>query len=167
MKEIFKDIPSYEGCYQVSNLGRVKSLQRKGVAFDKYLKPGLGSDGYKMVVLSKDKKIRGFKVHQLVAMAFLSHERCGHKVVVDHINNIKTDNRLNNLQLITNRENSSKDRTGYSSKYVGVHLDKRNNRFIATIYNGEKQVHIGTFDTELEASEAYQKQLKIINDLRK
>ena len=47
-------------------------------------------------------------------MAFLNHKPNGNKLVVDHINNVKTDNRLSNLQIITQRKNTSKDRTGGS-----------------------------------------------------
>jgi hypothetical protein len=118
-KEVFKDIPNYEGKYQISNLGRVKSLKRIVVYPDKrkdrvqderILKTGLSSKRYLSVSLWKNGKPRTKLIHVLIAEAFLNHKPCGMKLVVDHINAIKTDNRLDNLQLITNRENLIKDK---------------------------------------------------------
>lgn len=97
--EEFRDIIGYEGLYQVSNLGRVKSLRR-----NKFLSPSK-EHGYLKTSLCKDGKQRKFAIHQLIAMAFLGHVPCGHKLVVDHINDDKLDNRLENLQVITNKEN--------------------------------------------------------------
>lgn len=98
-EEIWKDVPSYEGLYEVSSLGNIKSLRR-----NKILYPSK-EHGYLKTSLRKDGKQRHFSIHQLVAMAFLGHEPCGHKVVVDHINENKLDNRIENLQIITNKEN--------------------------------------------------------------
>jgi hypothetical protein len=159
MQEIFKDIPGYEKFYQVSNLGSVKSLGNNKKRKEKLLKAALNNKGYYTVSLSKDFKMKTIQVHQLVAMAFLNHKPHGHKIVVDHINNIKTDNRLENLQLISHRENASKDRKGYSSKYVGVHLCKIVNKWISRIYINGKTKHLGIFDNELLAKKAYQKAL--------
>jgi len=114
--EIFKDIPGYEGIYQVSDLGRVKSLKFNK---EKILKPGVNNHGYYTVVLCKGKR-KTINVHQLVAMAFLNHEPCGYNgLIVDHKDNNPLNNRLSNLQLISQRENTSKDKKG-SSKYTGV-----------------------------------------------
>jgi ribosomal protein L15E len=67
-------------------------------------------------------------------MAFLNHTPCGYKIVVDHIdNNIKTDNRLENLQLITQRENVSKDIKNTSSKYIGVCWHKKAKKWRSSI----------------------------------
>jgi len=156
-KEIFKDVPNYEGLYQVSNLGNVKTL---GYNKEKILKQFIGSAGYYKVSLTKDKKPKGFDVHKLVAMAFLGHVPDGtNKIVVDHINDIKTDNRVENLQLISNRENSSKKPRG-KSKYVGVYWMVNTNKWGARIRINGKRPFLGYFDTELEAHLAYQKALK-------
>ena len=109
--ENWKDIKGYEGIYQVSDLGRVKSLR-----YGNILNPYINSTGYKVVNLSENTKRVTKKVHSLVAECFLNHTPNGYKLVVDHINNVKTDNSLNNLQIITHRENCSKDKKGYSSK---------------------------------------------------
>ena len=166
MEEVFKDIPTYEGLYQVSNLGNVKSLSRemnKGkiifISKEKLLKLSKDGRGYIQVNLSKDKKILNKKVHQLVAMAFLNHIPDGtYRLVVDHINNNKLDNSLQNLQLITNRENCSKDRKG-SSKYTGVSFAKTRNKWCVSIKVKGRTVHLGRFNTELEAHKAYQNKL--------
>ena len=97
-EEIWKDVPGYESLYQVSSLGRVKSLQRyvnnnggKQLLKERLLKFGL-SKGYYNVVLYKNKKNKNIKVHKLVAMAFLNHKPNGYELVIDHINNNKLDN---------------------------------------------------------------------------
>jgi hypothetical protein len=158
-KEIFKDIPSYEGIYQVSNLGNVKSLNYKGSGFEKILKPSIDCSSYYTVKL----KLKTMRVHVLVAMAFLTHIPCGHKIVVDHINTNRLDNRLENLQLISNRENISKDRKNKSSKYVGVSFHKIKNKWESKICADNKSKHLGLFDEEYEAHLAYQKALEMYN----
>ena len=159
-KEIWKDIPGYEGLYQVSSEGRVKSLKRKGVGQDRILKPSDNGRGYYQSCLVKDKKIKTIQVHQLVAMAFLGHTICGMKVVVDHIDNNKSNNNLNNLQLISCRENLSKDKKGGSSKYVGVTWHKPRNKWRSMIRINGKNKHLGLFTNELDARDAYQEALK-------
>jgi len=169
MKEIWKDIPGYEGYYQVSNLGRVRSLDRvvngrwgntrfKG----RVLKPFTSKNDYPQVDLWRDGRGGSMKVHKLVAMAFLNHKPCGYKEVVDHIDNDKTNNSLDNLQLITNRENTSKDKTGGTSKYVGVYWNKGAQKWQARIWIDGKRKSLGYFDDEYEAHLAYQNELSKI-----
>ena len=170
-KEIWKDIPGYEGLYQVSSLGRVRSLDRvvphgrfgefklKG----RVLKPSPDLNGYLKLNLYKDGMTKTIEVHKLIAIAFLNHEPCGNKIVVDHIDNNKTNNRLDNLQLITHRENLSKDKSGYTSQYVGVSWSKQKNKWMATIQVSGKNKHLGSFDSEYEAHLAYQKALNEIS----
>ena len=159
-KEIWKDITGYEGKYMVSDQGRVKSLKYNNTNKEKILKPSYHCNGYLIVSLCKDNKPKCIKVHQLVAMEFLGHTPCGMKVVVDHIDNNKTNNNLNNLQLISQRENSSKDRKGGSSEYVGVSWRKDSCKWRSMIRINGKKKHLGFFTNELDASEAYQKALK-------
>ena len=154
IKEIFKDIPNYEGLYQVSNLGNVKSIK-----FNEHrlLKFGLTS-GYRRVNLYKNKTRQHCQVHVLVCIAFLNHKPNGHKIVVDHINNDKLDNRVENLQLVTNRENTTKESKG-NSKYIGVWFEKSRNKYKASIYIDGKNMFLGRFTNEIDAHNAYQNKL--------
>jgi len=165
-EEIWKAIPGYEGYYEVSNLGQVRSLDREilhkkhGIQKrkGKIVSSHIGKRGYLSTYLSKEGKIKTLKVHQVVAMAFLNHTPCGLKVVVDHINNNSLDNRLENLQLISNRENLSKDKKPKSG-YTGVYRNGKG--FLAQIQINKKTINLGTFKTAEEASEAYQNKLKL------
>jgi hypothetical protein len=164
-KEIFKDIPTYEGIYQISNLGNVKSLGNDKARKEKILKVRIRCDGYYQVNLWKVWKQKTIALHVLVAMAFLGHIPDGtHKIVTDHKNDIKTDNRVENLQLLTNRDNISKyyltQKT--SSKYRGVSWHKQSNKWVAQIKIDGKVKHLGLFDCQIKASETYQKALKEI-----
>ena len=96
--ENWKDIKGYEGLYQISNEGRVRSLIGK----EKILKP-LNTIGYFFVRLSKDKIIKNYYIHRLIATHFLDNP--DNKPQVNHINGIKTDNRLSNLEWNTRSEN--------------------------------------------------------------
>ena len=137
---MYRDIPSYEGVYQITKTGLVRSLDRvvktsrgsrtyKG----KRVKSYIDKKGYLYTQLNKSGKIKTIKIHQLVAMTYLGHKPNGFKgLVVDHIDNNKLNNNLNNLQLITNRENLSKDRKGVS-KYTGVSWCKQTNKWKARI----------------------------------
>ena len=162
MKEIWKDIPNYENLYQVSNFGNVKSLNRKGkdgrLIKCRLLKLISDNSGYLMVGLS-DGRSKMFRVHQLVAITFLEHEPNGHKVIVDHIDNNKLNNNISNLKVITQRENTSKDK---NKGYTGVSWHRLNNKFQAHIRVDGKLKHLGYFKTPLQASKAYQLELKNI-----
>lgn len=171
-KEIWKDVKGYEGYYQVSNLGRVKSLCRvvdgksnsKRTLKERILKINLSTRGYPQVKLLKYSKCRTIPVHQLVAIAFLGHKPNGYKLVVNHINYDKTDNRLENIELVTQRQNANKKHIKSSSKYTGVHYDKRRKKkWISSIYYNGRTIQLGSFDDQYEAHLAYEYKLKSIN----
>lgn len=105
MKEIWKDIKNYEGLYQISNLGRVKSLPRN--TNNQYkngliLKPTI-KNGYVKIQLKNKHKYKWFFIHRLVAQAFLND--FSEKLQVNHKNGIKNDNRIKNLEMVTASEN--------------------------------------------------------------
>lgn len=109
-KEIWKDIEGYEGLYQVSNMGRVKSLERKvphwsgeRTVKERILKLGMDRGGYLQVNLYACGKLKTHKVHLLVCEAF--HDNLENKKDVNHINENKTDNRVCNLEWLTRKEN--------------------------------------------------------------
>jgi hypothetical protein len=169
MKEIYKSIIGYEGKYEVSNLGNVKSLERRVIIHngtrlvkEKILKKGINTVGYEIVSLSINNKVKTHQIHQLVAEAFLKHSRCGYEKVVNHINFNKLDNRVENLEIVTQRENTNRKHTKSSSKLTGVSWHKRRKKWIATISINGKNKHLGYFKSEIEASETYQKKLKEI-----
>tara|TARA_R100000781_G_scaffold113283_1_gene81466 strand:+ start:1200 stop:2006 length:807 start_codon:yes stop_codon:yes gene_type:complete len=168
--EEWKDIPGYEGYYQCSSFGRVKSLRRfikrtnhYMEISEKILKQQI-PQRYFCVGIKTNNLRKGYQVHQLVAMCFLGHKPNGFKIVVDHKDNIKENNFVWNLQLTTNRHNASKDKEGGTSKYVGVSWNKRTKKWRAVIYHNGKETHLGLFDNEDTASEYYQNALKAIKD---
>lgn len=163
MEEIWKDVPNYEGIYQVSNLGNVKSLNYNKTGEEKLLKQQLNTRGYYQCIFSKLGKTKTFTLHQLVAITFLNHKPDGtQKLVVDHINDNKLDNRLENLQLISQRENAYKTQGKYSSKYKGVSWFKNLNKWASKININGNLKHLGYYSCELAAHYAYQEALKSI-----
>ena len=103
MEESWKDIEGYEGLYQVSNKGRVKSLvNHKGVAREKVLKPEI-VNGYKRVMLHKNKTIKHLLVHRLVANAFLPNPH--NFPCVNHKDENKQNNVVSNLEWCTQKYN--------------------------------------------------------------
>lgn len=158
MKEEWKDVVGYEGLYQVSDLGNVFSVRSNRLMS---LTPDKKA-GYFRVCLTKNKKGSNCQVHQLLAMAFLNHKPNGINMVVDHIDNDKTNNKLSNLQIVKHRYNCSKDRSGYSSRYVGVTWRKSVCKWRSQIQVNGKNLHLGLFDCELKAAIAYNNKLKQI-----
>ena len=99
MEEIWKEIDGYPD-YRISNYGRVMSLKR---GLKRVLKPQKDKDGYLICSLWENNKGKTLKIHRLVAEAFIPNP--DNKTEIDHINTDKTDNRVENLRWVTNKEN--------------------------------------------------------------
>lgn len=155
-KEIWKDIPNYEGLYQVSNLGNVKSLPKKFNKTGCILKSKTKNEKYYKAVDLNNKGIRKtYLIHHLVSMTFLNHNPKDNKLlVIDHINNNKLDNRLENLQIVTHRVNVNKDMKS-SSVFWGVSYYKKTNKWRCQKYINGKIKHLGYYKTEQEAKIVY------------
>ena len=98
-----KDIKGYEGLYAITSCGKVWSYKRK-----KFLEPYTDGNGYLKVKLFKDNEEKQYRIHRLVAEAYLPNPE--NLPQVDHIDNDRTHNYLNNLQWITHRDNVRKGR---------------------------------------------------------
>jgi len=152
-EERWLPIVGYEGLYEVSDLGRVRSLARNGTSKNGRILKQQNYCGYLSVILN-NKGHKLIKVHRLVLLSFLPIEE---KKQVDHINQIKTDNRLENLRWATGSENMRyrKKWANCSSQYKGVSWNKRDNLWEVSIFYNNKKVNLKRFDTEIEAAKAY------------
>jgi len=167
-QEEWRDVIDYENYYRVSNLGRIKSLKRQIIKNNnmlqsfksKILKSGRSKRKYRIVALSNTKKVKSHAVHKLVAMAFLGHVPCGYKLVIDHKNDNPSDNRLENLQIVTQRVNVSKGKKSASSKTC---VNKVGKRFhVNLVFNGST-VSLGAFDTLEKATQIYEEAVSLID----
>lgn len=147
--------------YQINSKGDVLSFKRKN---KKLLTSHIDRYGYPSVKLCDKGLEVTFRVHQLVAMNFLGHTIDGSRyLVVNHKNFIRTDNRVENLEIITNRENANRKHLKSTSKYVGVSWDNENKKWRSSIMINGKYKCLGRYIVEEEASNAYQEKLEEIN----
>lgn len=111
MSELWLPVVGYEGFYEVSNIGRIRSVDRvvphphKPLTLKGKLRAASNVLGYKGVILSRDGKNTGHRVHRLVATAFIPHPNSEH-LQINHKNGIKNDNRVENLEWVTAQSNS-------------------------------------------------------------
>lgn len=170
MEEIWKFVIGYEGKYEVSNLGRVKSLDRYvkhpegGYAFRKgqILKPQKDFGGYLHINLIGKCRL----VHILVCESFLNHNQNDKNLVVNHINAIRSDNRLENLEIITIRENATYGaiKKNNSSNFTGVCFNKQKQKWCSQIHFKKHKYHLGTFINEIDASNIYKEALSNLDN---
>ena len=150
--EVAKHIIGYEGKYMITNLGRVWSIVKH-----KFNSIGNHTLGYKVVNLKVNGKQKTFLIHRLIAIHFIENPIPTEYNMVDHINRVKTDNRIDNLrwcnQSLNNR--NMKKRKNTSSKFKGVILDKRDNKWQSEIKINKVRKCLGRHFTEEEAAKAY------------
>lgn len=159
--EVWKEILGYNGLYEASNMGQIRSVPRNITSKDgrvtyypqQIIKPIKIKSGYYKVTLWKNRKPKSFGVHVLVYNSFNEVKSNGHKMQVDHINNIPSDNRLENLQLLTCRENVIKSK---KDRGIPTGVWKKRNRWCAKIRIGKKQKYLGSFINIEDAGLAYQ-----------
>ena len=162
MQEIWKDIPQYEGLYQVSNMGRIKSLLRKidnsSVKGGKYTvnekikNVHLQNSGYLVVQLYKNGKYKNLLLHRIVAETFLPQKK--NKNEVNHINGIKTDNTINNLEWVSSSENKKHAIKNNLWHSPNKNLYGGNNPKAIKVIMIDKQTHkkIRIFDSIIDAA---------------
>lgn len=163
--EIWKDVVGYEGLYQVSNLGRVKSFNYKHLKKTKILKQQLKHQGYLELLLTKDKISRYIGVHRLVAMAFISNPN--NKPQVDHINTIRHDNRVENLRWATQSEQLKGNLITWERFRKNTVKTSKENIKKAIESNKRKVICVTTnkiFNSINEASEFYEIDCRRISD---
>ncbi|AMB18680.1 HNH homing endonuclease [Bacillus phage Eldridge] len=122
--EVWKDIKGFEGRYQVSNCGRVKSFLYGG----RILKLGVASNGYLRVVLNNNGRRHFFSVHKLVALAFIHNSYPDTQTQINHKNENKEDNRADNLEWCTPQYNVS-----YGNRNSKISKALRNKKGMAVI----------------------------------
>jgi len=152
-----KSIKGYEGIYFISKKGDVFSVKRPSTSGG-ILKKSIGDDGYYRVSLSLNGKVKNVKVHHLVASAYLG-EKPNYKMVIDHIDNDRTNNDASNLEYVSHRENCirgqrSKLNNRKTSEYAGVFKSKQ--KWSAVKSYGGVQYNLGKFSSEESASLAYE-----------
>ena len=150
LNEEFRDVPNYEGLYQISNYGRVKTLQREvkntnysyRIVKEKILRESQCVNYYYYVILYKNQIPRPFRIHRLVAEVFISNPN--KLPQVNHKDENKTNNRVDNLEWCSHKYNmnygTSIKRTSEKHKKKVVQYNKQNE--IVEEYNSLKEAEI-------------------------
>ena len=146
--EIWKDVINFEGLYQVSNLGRIKRLQRITTSNrslkERLLNPTIVQNEYLRVSLSYGNIKKTKLIHILIAESFLDYKSNKGVIAVDHINNNKHDNNLSNLQIITTSENNRKDRKS-NTGYNFIYFREKENKYVVQKFCKNKKRYLGIF----------------------
>ena len=145
MQEIWKDIKNYEGLYQVSNLGRIKSLNRYSYnsvgkynkkIFERILKQAIAKPGYYVINLTKNGKQKTYRIHRLVAETFIPNPN--NYPMINHIDCNKLNNKVENLEWCTHTHNMQEAARNGLMNYDN--LKRWNNKF-GKEHNRSKKVY--------------------------
>ena len=142
-KEIWKDIVGYEGLYQISSFGNVRRLWKSKPIL---CKPSSDSHGYKQIVLTKDKKRKSYKVHRLVALAFIDNPNNYEEI--NHKDESKINNKIDNLEWCDHIYNSNYGTRGYRctkhfcKKVQQIDMNGNIVRIYNSMQNAEKETNI-------------------------
>ena len=166
-KEIWKDIVGYEGLYQVSNTGKVKSLKRKVYAgrgrmrwqYERILSENkTNGNGYKIVTLNKEGKGQNKYIHRLVAETFLENKN--NYKYINHKDENKSNNSIDNLEFCTAQYNST-----YNNLHIRNGLKNRNNKYSKKILQlNDNDEIINIFPSISEASRQLNVSQQAISD---
>ena len=133
--------------------GRIHTLFKHKDGREKWTDRLFGlSRGYPVISLSSKNKRTYYHVHNVIALCYLGEKPQGYQT--DHINSIRTDNRLENLQYITKQQNIQKIKTINGRNVKGYHFNKYGT-YTASIKVDNKSINLGTYHTEEEARQAY------------
>ena len=171
MEKIWKKIPNYEN-YEISNYGEIRSLNYYGRNEIRELKQSLAGKqrSYYSVGLYKNGKQKTFYVHTLMAKIFLNHISDDCEKVIDHIDGNTFSNRIDNLQIITQRENIHKGDMMKKKKNglppgVTRGNSPRGNKidYKVSIYYNKKNYYLGRYPTPEQAYKVYLKKFNELN----
>lgn len=154
MQEIWKEIPGHEGYYSISNLGQIRRDKRgNGTQIGRILKDRKDKDGYRVIQLTKNGISKTFKIHLLVLLAFIGPRPKGK--MTNHKKGIKWDNRLSELEYVTQSENQRHSYDVLGNK--GPYGEK--NHFSRL----KKETVIAIFNTAIEKNYSHATVAKIFN----
>lgn len=160
----FFAIPNYEGCYEISKCGIIKSIERtiaNGRLINERILKQSKSTNYLQVCLSKDGKAKQHFIHQLLARTFINdYSTITHSV--DHKDQNSLNNNLDNLRIVTNRDNSLNKK---NQSIFGAGCKIEGSRFSAQILINGKYNYLGMFDTSEEANDKYLKTKELIETI--
>jgi hypothetical protein len=150
MEEEWRVIPDFPD-YEVSNVGNVRRSKNNHL-----FSPSLDSYGYRQVIIRRDKQPYCRKVYRLVLEAFSPN--IDSKPQIDHINRIRTDDRLENLRWVTSSENC-RNRGGFTEDMLGISWSKKNSRYVVRLAIDKVETYFGSCETIEEAKELRDKAL--------
>lgn len=170
INEIWKDIPGFEGSYQVSNLGRIKSfpkLKKSRCGASSYftkerIRSFNGTRHYPILDMYRgDGTCEYISIHRLVAKLFIPNPDS--LPFVNHKDMNKYNNHVDNLEWSSNRENVSHGNIIRLNKPIGVSWKSSINKWVSVIMVGKKQKYLGSFSDQGQAALAYKNALKEFN----